>query len=209
LPHVAKSTYLRPLLPLVSLTEIPVTDGKFTKVLHFDGKALVEEHIRSLGIPATFLLLGGFMTYTLFMLSPVPSTGSSKAYKLSLPVASSTKWPLISVTQDTGNYVKAILLNREKVLGKQICAAEKEYTLEECVGLMREKAGLDVTYEQATEEDYRKALEAKGLPEVFRDEMCENMRYVSEYGFFGGVGLEAGHEVSADMMDSSRDSEMY
>lgn len=128
------------------------------------------------------------------MVSPVP--GSSKSHKLSLPVPSNTKWPLISVVEDVGKYVKAILLNREKLLGKQICASEKDYTLEESVALMREKGGVDVTYEQVAEEDYRKAMGAKGLPEFFIDDMCENMKYVSEFGFFGGQGLEIGHEVS-------------
>ena len=134
------------------------------------------------------------MSYTVFMISPVP--GSSKSHKLSLPLPGDAKWPLISVVEDTGKYVKAILLNREKLLGKQICAAEKDYTVEESVALLREKAGVDVAYEQVSEEDYRKALEKKGLPEFFRDDLCENMKYASEYGFFGGMGLEAGHEVS-------------
>jgi hypothetical protein len=140
------------------------------------------------------------MNYIILMLSPVP--GSSKSYRLSFPLPGHAKWPLISVVEDTGKYVKAILLNREKLLGKQICAAENDYTLDECVALMREKGGVDVTYEQVTEEDYRKALEEKGLPEFFRDDMCENMKYASEYGFFGGVGLEAGHEVSDAMLNS-------
>ena len=136
------------------------------------------------------------MNYTLFMLSPDLASGSSKSYKLSLPIPGRTKWPLISVNQDTGKYVKAILLNREKLLGKDICAAEKEYTLEECCGLLKEKAGIDMKFEQATEDGYKKALEKMGLPDFFRDDMCENMQYVKEFGFFGGSGLEAGHEVS-------------
>jgi hypothetical protein len=51
----------------------------------------------------------------------------------------------MSVVEDTGKYVKAILLNREKLLGKQVCAAEKNYTVEDCVALLGEKAGVDVT----------------------------------------------------------------
>jgi len=40
---------------------------------------------------------------------------------------------MISAGEDTGKFVKGILLNREKVLGKQIRAAENAYTLDENV----------------------------------------------------------------------------
>jgi hypothetical protein len=189
-----------PLLVKHITDETLVSNGKYTKVFHFDGKALVAEHIRSLGIPATVLNLGVFMNYSLFMLVPVPD--SPKSYKLCIPLPGNTKWPLISVHEDTGKYVKAILLNREKMLGKEICGAERDYTLEECVGLLK-KAGVDVTFEQTTFDDYRKMLEAHGLPEFFRDDMCDNMKYCAEYGLFGGGGLDAGHAVSDAVIRSS------
>ena len=39
-----------------------MTNGKLPHLDHFDGKAEVEEYIRSEGIPATFIHPGVFMT---------------------------------------------------------------------------------------------------------------------------------------------------
>ncbi|KAH8801727.1 hypothetical protein F5884DRAFT_847621 [Xylogone sp. PMI_703] len=187
-------------LPYVS----KITNGKYTKVLHFDSKAIVEEHIREIGVPATFLLLGAFMSFTLSMLSPVPSTMSGHSYKLALPIPKNTKWPMISAELDIGKYVRAILLNRDKVLGKQICAAERDYTLEEIVQSMRDKGGLDVTYEQIMEEQFRKGLEAKGYPDFFRDDLTKAMKYSADYGFLRGVGvgLEVGHQIVGERLEN-------
>ena len=122
------------------------------------------------------------MHYILFNLTPTASTVSgSKAYKISLPVPSTTKWPLLSVNEDTGKYVKAILLNREKLLGKQICAAEEKYTIGETIKVMNE-GGMDIAFEQYSIEQYQKALAEKGLPDFFIEDMTENMSFVEELG---------------------------
>jgi hypothetical protein len=76
----------------------------------------VEEYIISFGIPLTSVHLGVFFSCPLFWPKPVPSVSpASKSYKSFLPLTQSLKLPMISVNSDTGKYVKAILLNREKV----------------------------------------------------------------------------------------------
>lgn len=186
----------------LGLTLKLVTDGELTKVIHFDGKAEVEEHIRSIGIPATFILMGAFMPFTLQMLAPIASSGPQKSYKLSLLAPSETKWPLISVNEDTGKIVKAILLNREKVLGKQFYGAVKEYKLGEIVQILKERGGLDVTYEQISEAEFMKEMEAKGFPEFFRNTMIETMRFGTKYDFLAGVEYYANHQVRATVFCS-------
>ena len=179
-----------------------VTNNKFTGVLHFDSKAIVEDYIGSLDIPSTFLHVGVFMSYVLLMVSPV--SPGSKSYKISLPIPKTATVPLISVTEDVGKYVKSILLNREKVLGKQICAAEKYYGLDEIVNVLREDGGLDVVYEQCSEKEYREGLAAIGVPKFFQEDMAQNMKYISSYGMFGGMSLEEGHEVSSYQLELAR-----
>jgi hypothetical protein len=61
---------------------------------------------------------------------------------------------------------------------------------------LREDGGLDVVYEECSEQEYKAGLAARGIPEFFQEDMAQNMRYISGYGFFGGMGLEQGHEVS-------------
>jgi hypothetical protein len=65
----------------------------------------------------TSVHIGVFFSYPLFWLKPVsPSTSPTpKSYKFSLPLTRCLKLPMISVNSDAGKYVKAILLNREKV----------------------------------------------------------------------------------------------
>jgi len=162
-------------------------------VLHFDGKAIVEEYIKSIGVPSTSVQLAIYMEFALLSLQPIAS--GSKSYKFSVPVPSMTKFPLIAVNEDTGKYVKSILLNREKMLGRRVLVAENLYTLDDCANILKETAGLDVAVEQCSDEDYRKGLAAVGYPEFMQDDLSDIMSFIKEYGFYGGVGFEADHEV--------------
>jgi uncharacterized protein YbjT (DUF2867 family) len=163
--------------------------------LHFDSKAVVEEYIRSLGIQASFLLQGIFMNQIIQFLLPTISPSGSKAYKFIAPVPADTKMPLISVNKDTGKYVKAMLLHPEKVLGERIYTGEKYYTMDETAEIMKRVGGLDVEYEQCTDEAFRKSLAGVGAPEFLQEDMSQNMKYVQEYGFFQ-QDLEDSQKVS-------------
>jgi hypothetical protein len=103
---------------------------------------------------------------------------------------------MISVNIDTGKYVKAILLNREKVFGKQIYAAERHYSPVEIVKVLKEVGGLDVVVEQIDDAEYRKQMAAKGAPDFFIDDMSDNMKFMQAYGFFSEKQSEEGREVS-------------
>jgi hypothetical protein len=134
------------------------------------------------------------MSYLLYFLKP--TNPDSKSYKFSVPFRTDLKFPMISVNEDTGKYVKAILLNREKVLGKPISVGQKDYSADDVVRIMRDVGGLDVVAEQITDEEYRKQLAMRGVPDFFIDDMSANMRYMQTYGFFSGKTLDEGHEVS-------------
>jgi len=169
------------------------TNGKISGVLHFDSKAIVEDYIRSLGIPATFFLPAVFMNFIPLMIRP--ASPGSKSYKLVIPIPGTTKVPYISIASDAGKYIKAILLNRSATLGKQVLAAEGEYTGVETAQIMREKTGLDIEFEQASEEDYRAVLGSIGFPDWLQDDMCQTFQYFSEFGYFGGQDFIKVQEV--------------
>ncbi|KAE8449621.1 hypothetical protein EG329_007951 [Mollisiaceae sp. DMI_Dod_QoI] len=177
-----------------------ITGGKNTGVLHFDSKAVVEEYIRSIGVPATFLLFGVFMHYILFQL--VPKSPGSKSYTLKVPMSTNNKYPLISVPNDVGKYVKSILLNREKLLGKQILAGERDYTFQETADILKNVGGLDVIAEQVGEKEYRGILAANGFPEFLQDDMVSNMDYIENYGFFGGEDVKKDHDILTEKLES-------
>lgn len=182
------------LSPKHHLTSI-VTSNKITGVLHFDSKAIVEDYIRSLGVPATFFLPAIFMHYVIHLLQPI--SPSSKTYKLSIPLPGTTKIPYISIASDAGKYLKAILLNRAALLGKQVLAAEANYTALEVIQILQEKGGLDVEFVQAPEEQYRAALGSIGFPGWLQDDMLENFKFIDEYGYYGGEDFVKDKDVSA------------
>ena len=127
-----------------------------------------------------------------FILSNIiPTSEGAESYNLSLPIPDSTKFPLISVSKDTGTYVMYILLNRENFLGRQVSAGENEYTLSEIVSILKNVGGLDISLpDNYTEEDFKKRMTALGVPEFFQEDMMENSRYWNEFGFFGGLKLD-------------------
>lgn len=84
-----------------SLLNVTETSGGWLKhVPHFDHKAKVEEYIRSIGVPATFVLPGYFMTnYTVFGML---RKGDDGVYNLAYPVGKDAQLPLIDIASDMG-----------------------------------------------------------------------------------------------------------
>lgn len=83
---------------LINVTK--ATDGKFTHVSHFDGKAKIEEYIRKSGVPATFVLPGFFMSNFLGM---IKKTEDDMEFIFSLPVSGDkAQIPIFDVADDAG-----------------------------------------------------------------------------------------------------------
>jgi hypothetical protein len=128
------------------LKGILVSKNKLCGDLDFDSKANVENYIRSLGIPYTALVLTAFTPFVIDSIRPAES-----GYKISLPILSSITIPLIAVPVGAGACVKAILLNRENLLGQMVRAGERECTLSEIIDILGKVGGLDVVLSNAVE----------------------------------------------------------
>ncbi|KAH7478818.1 hypothetical protein FOMA001_g10453 [Fusarium oxysporum f. sp. matthiolae] len=114
-----------------------VTSGKIQQAQEFDSKAEVEKFIRQLGIPATFVIPGFYMSLFVPGKLLVRSKQDPGILELVLPVSTnSTKFPLVDMNKDFGNFVVAALLNRDSFLGKQVYAAEAYYTLDEIAAVV-------------------------------------------------------------------------
>jgi uncharacterized protein YbjT (DUF2867 family) len=75
------------------------SNGRLPNISHFDGKAKIEEYIRSLGIPATFVLPGYYMS-NFFQTIRKNDDGS---YALALPVSEDkAQLPLFDAAGDMG-----------------------------------------------------------------------------------------------------------
>lgn len=184
---------------LLNVTEL--TNGVLSKVSHFDSKAKIEEYIRSTGMPATFFLPG-------FYMSNIPGGNfrqlpPDNAWTLAMPIPANSPVPLLATAEDTGKFVKAILLNREKVLGKRILGATAYLTLEEIVKEFKEQypeAGKTAKNVELPHDVWKGFLAKAGMPDVAQEELLQNMRLLSEFGYYGGESLDESHSILVDKL---------
>lgn len=190
---------------IVTRTKWPgqsVTKGALPHVYHFDGKAKVEEHIRSTPLPASFMIPG-------FYMSNIPGANLrpspiDNAWTLAMPVPATAPVPLFAAREDTGKFVKAILLHREETLGKRVLAATKYYTLQDVLDAFKSaypEAGKTAKYFELPKDTFKGFLTGKGLPEFAAQELLENMLLLNEGGYYGGDNLEWSQSVSYTLHD--------
>ncbi|KAI9734959.1 MAG: hypothetical protein M1834_002041 [Cirrosporium novae-zelandiae] len=176
------------------------TNGKITGVHHFDSKALVEEYIRSIGIPATFFMPAMYMSSLADMIKPNPQSEQHE-YVWMTPAAPNSKFALLDTVDDAGKFVKGILLNREKSLGKQVYAAGGYWTPEQVMKEFTEvkpNAGKGAHYAQLPEETFKGFLAMSGMPEPVQNDFCEMLVYFDKYGYYGGAPLEESQKYASE-----------
>ncbi|KAL6719067.1 hypothetical protein ACLMJK_003302 [Lecanora helva] len=189
---------------LYNITKL--TNGAFPNVDHFDSKAIVSDHIRSLGIPHTIFQPGFFMSNLPGgMMRELPP---NNAWTLAVPMPDDTPLPLFDAAEDTGKFVKAILTHRDTVLGKNIHAATDYYTPKQVVATFKElypEAGKDAKFFEATKEQYKGALGQAGMPEKAQQELYENMSFMHDYGYFGKADLADSHAILSEKLTTLKE----
>jgi len=179
---------------LPNVTEL--SKGVLSGVHHYDAKAEVEAYIRAINLPATFYMAGLFMTNIpggMMRLDP-----TSKTWVFALPIPESSPMPLLDNEEDTGKFVKAILIHRDTLLGKRIFAAAEYLTIKEIIEQFKEvkpEAGKGARFKQLSHEEYKGALSGMGMPEIGAEDLLQNMRLMPEFGYFGGEGLEESQKI--------------
>ncbi|RHZ52834.1 NmrA/HSCARG family protein [Aspergillus thermomutatus] len=178
-----------------------VTNGKLTAAVHFDSKARVDEYIRSLAIPHTIVHLG---VYTSFLLeSLVPVSSDPPSYKLAFPEPAHLKaaMPLLDPSADLGKFVKAILLSPGRSFNSQFNIAERYYTLEEMIDLMK-SLGLNVEFQAIDQKTFKASLAARGWPDFLQEDLVQVIQYAAEYGYFQDERIEQAHELVSQPLTS-------
>ncbi|PVH71702.1 putative NmrA-like family domain-containing protein 1 [Cadophora sp. DSE1049] len=165
---------------LMNISEL--SKGVLTKVLHFDSKAHIEQYIRGTGMPATYFMPG-------FYMSNIPGSSFRQVngdWTFVMPIPSSTPIPLLNTADDVGKFVKGILLNREKIV--------KEFKEQ------FPEAGKTAKAVELPHQVYKDILGGKGMPPKAQDELLENMRLLSEFGYYGGDSLDESHSILVDKL---------
>ncbi|GLA29588.1 hypothetical protein AnigIFM63326_007496 [Aspergillus niger] len=173
---------------LLNVTE--TTAGRLKNVPHFDHKAEVEQYIRSLEVPATFVLPGYFMTnYTAVGLL---RKGENGVWTVAYPVGKEAKFPLIDIAADMGKYVAASLKNRSETLGAQILVAEDYYTPTRILEEFEQVTGQKTQFVQVDSETYKSFM-----PGPMGLEMLENHLFIGNPGYFNGRSLNESKDLVA------------
>ncbi|KAF4934213.1 NmrA-like family domain-containing protein 1 [Colletotrichum fructicola] len=198
----AKETDVKFLIWSSQLNIKKLSNGVLSNLYHFDSKAIVEEYIRELGIPATFFLPG-------FYMSNVPGamfrpSAEDAAWTFALPIPPTAIFPMY-YTGDTGKYIKGAVLHEKEVLGKRILGATAYMTGQEIVdGFKRvfPESGKTARYYRLSEDQFRGAMKAQNSPDYVIDEMHQNMRLLDELGYYGGESLDWTHQLVEDRLTS-------
>jgi hypothetical protein len=173
-----------------------VSKGVLSKVHHFDSKAHIETYVRQAGLPATYFMPGFYMSNLPGgMFRQIPPIND---WALALPVPGTSPIPLLDTAKDTGTFVKGILLNREKSLGKRILGATDYYTINELVKQFQEtypEAGKNAKAIELPHQVFKDNIGKTGAPEESQEELLQNMRLLNEFGYFGGASLDESHSV--------------
>ncbi|PYH88976.1 nmrA family transcriptional regulator [Aspergillus ellipticus CBS 707.79] len=188
LPHVSK-----------------LSNNKFTNVVHFDGKAYVDEYIRSLSIPYTIVHVAIYTSVVWESLAPLPTTPPSYGLFFPQPGSLQTTIPLIDPSLDLGKFVKGILLNPEASLGKQYNVGERFYTVEEIVGVAK-KFGVEIVFQAVDKDTYKAGLASKGMPDFFQEDLAQMIQFLAEYGFYGGGGIDDAKKLLTDPLTTLEES---
>ncbi|ORY18961.1 hypothetical protein BCR34DRAFT_553011 [Clohesyomyces aquaticus] len=165
-------------LPYVS----KITDGKLPNLHHFDSKAMVEQYITSLSLPASFVLPAYFM-------SNIPSSirPSGSHYSLSWLFRPTTQIPMLDVPTDFGKFVASCLAKPSETLGKHTLAASGWFTPLDVCRAVENCTGSKCEYHEVPIEDYQ------GSKELF-----DNLMMIREYEYYGpGAqdGVKKSHEL--------------
>ncbi|WRT63446.1 uncharacterized protein IL334_000351 [Kwoniella shivajii] len=183
------------------------TNGKLSNIEHFDTKAAVEEYIRSIDLPASFYLPG-------FYMSNIPGQAlrkddSTGKYVFQLPIQSDAKIPVIDIENDTGKFVKSILLNRDATIGKHIYGASAYLSPQDIVdGFVKafSKDGQGASFKIQDDNEYKGVLAYFGMPEKVQVELLENMHLLNpEFGYYAGADLTESHSILTDELTSWSD----
>lgn len=155
-----------------------ISGGNLKYMGHFDGKAEVEDYIRTLPIRSAFVAPGCFMQN--FNQGQAPRPAGEGVWAIAGPVSPDTKLPLIDTLGDIGKWVAAILADFEAHEGEVLFCATDLYTYQEVAEIMSKVTGKNVVYKQVPGDVW------KGfLPEPMRHYIYDMLVFFQDYGYFG------------------------
>ena len=131
------------------------------------------------------------------MLRPNSQTGG---YTLALPTPTTSPIPVFAAELDTGKFVKSILMNRDKTLGKRFYSATAYMSPKKLIEEFAEvypETGKTAKALGLLHGVFKGILGKTGMSEPIQEEMLQNTRLMNEFGYYGEEKLEASQVISS------------
>lgn len=154
-----------------------ITQSRLRNLHHFDAKAMVEEYITTLGIPASFVLPAYFMSN---IPSAIKEDRANGGYKLAWLFKVDTEIPMLDVSNDFGKFVASCLANPAATMGKHVLAASGWFTPLDIVKAIESYTGTKTVFDEVPLQRYR------GSKELF-----DYLIMVREFEYYGPGAREA------------------
>ncbi|KAJ1929575.1 hypothetical protein IWQ60_001062 [Tieghemiomyces parasiticus] len=163
-----------------------LSSGKYSHVHHFNEKAEVAAYIKSLGLPATFMVYGYYMTNV--TASPFAyrkvAVGDTEEYEFLVPVPVSSVTAVADTVGDGGRCVAHCLMNREETVGQEYFVATEFLTYEEMARELAQATGKVIRAVQLSPEEISQHP-------VFRtDEARDMFNFFHEFGYPAELNLD-------------------
>ena len=140
------------------------------------------------------------------VLRPTPPNNN---WVISLPVPSTSTFPMFDPDSDSGKFVKAIVLKRDQLLGKRVLASTPYMTGDEILATFKKVfpvAGKNASYHVLTSEEFKNNLiNYAKMPEFAAQELLENFQLFEEFGYYGGAKLDDSLAILEDKLTTWED----
>lgn len=154
------------------------SNGKLKNVVHFHGKNVVEQYIRELGIPSTFIYVGMYMSNIGTFFPIVKKEDGTQ--EIAIPFTrEDTPIEVANPSKDVGPIVAAILEDKEAWLGKLVPVAGERLTFGEIAQIIGEVQGVPTKIRTL---DYESIKE---FPSLNNSELIEMCQWYADYGYYG------------------------
>ncbi|KAJ7778427.1 NAD(P)-binding protein [Mycena metata] len=151
-----------------------ISNGKYTHVDHFEGKAEVTAYARQLGCPLLTVQAGAYSTNHMQWKPFMQKRQEDGSYVL-----------------DFGLFVRGGIESPALGVGAEILTCGEEISVGEMAAQLSHITGKKVTYKRITDEEFMAATEA---PYEVALELLEMMKFFDEFGYYAGKGTKPSRE---------------
>ncbi|GAA5982734.1 hypothetical protein JCM11641_007771 [Rhodosporidiobolus odoratus] len=128
-----------------------ITDGKYSNVDHFDGKAQVTNYTRVSGIPSSVVQALLYMS-NFHLAMGLPSKNENGKAVFAFPLSGDAKMPFIDTPKDHGAFVRAAIEQLEP--GTEVLACSEQKNMSQIAAEWTEVTSIKAIFQQVSREDF-------------------------------------------------------